>query len=128
MGLIDKINKHNPDYKFVIIGASFDTDLADQLIKLVERFGIHYSRVIGQSLGYVIEAMKRLKYFFSFPSGLGILAPTVSCPIAMFYPPSLSNLINTWADPNDIKTGLYKGCLFCEPEQILNWCIKNKKI
>lgn len=126
--LINRINQYNPDFIFVIIGADYDLDLGYQLIKLLEKNNINFINTIGKSLDYVIEIMKRLSYFFSFPSGLGILAPTVSCPVTMFYPPHLVNLMNTWADPMDIETGAYKGCAFCEPIEILDWCIKNKKI
>jgi len=126
--LIDRIRNHNPEYTFVLIGADFDIDLHDQLAKLLKKYNISHIKVIGEPLGYVIEVMKRLHYFFSFPSGLGILAPTVQCPVAIFYPPHLVNLMNTWPDPADIDSGLYKGCLFCEPAEILEWCIKNKKI
>lgn len=122
------VHKRNPGYKFVIIGAEWDLDLGRNLVKLLDKEGIPYVNTIGQPLGVVIEIMKVLKYFFSFPSGLGILAPTVSCPVVMFYPPHLSQMMNTWASPEDIASGQYKGCQFCTPQQIFDWTIENGKI
>lgn len=126
--LIKLVNRHNPDYVFVIIGAKWDTDLSTKLMHQLDKYGIAYVNTIGQNLGTVIEMMKQLKYFFSFPSGLGILAPTVACPVAMFYPPHLVPMINAWASLEDIESGLYKGCQFCEPHHIFEWAAKNNKI
>jgi hypothetical protein len=126
--LAQMVYRHNSGYKFVIIGAEWDLDLGGNLVKLLEKEGIPYVNTIGQPLGVVIEIMKILKYFFSFPSGLGILAPTVSCPVTMFYPKHLNLMMNAWAAPADIESGQYKGCQFCEPEAIFNWAVENKKI
>lgn len=121
-----------PDYTYVIIGAEWDTDLGRNLMALLAKEKIKYVNTIGQSLGTVIEIMKRLHYFFSFPSGLGILATTVNCPVTMFYPngrnsgADLRPMINAWAAPEDIESGIYKGCEFCTPEQIFKWCKENK--
>lgn len=134
MELIRKIHEHDPEYKFVIIGAQWDLDLGRNLCRMLSEERIAYVDTIGDSLGTVVEIMKRLTYFFSFPSGLGILAPTVDCPVTMFYPdgkngaPNLSKMMNAWASPDDIESGQYKGCLFCEPEAIFNWVVEHKKI
>lgn len=114
------------DYTYVIIGAQWDIDLGRNLVKLLKREKIKYIDTIGKGLGEVVEIMKILHYFFSFPSGLGILATTVNCPVAMFYPKHLTHMINAWASHADIETGAYKGCLFCEPDEIYKWC-KEKK-
>lgn len=126
--LAKMVFKHNPDSVFVVIGADWDLDLGFNLIKLLEAEGLPFLKLIGEELGLVIEIMKRLKYFFAFPSGLGILAPTVGCPVTMFYPKHLNLMMNAWAAPEDIETGRYKGCQFCEPEAIFNWAVENKKI
>lgn len=126
--LIKLLHIHNPNSLFVIIGAIWDTDLGQNLIKLLDAAGIPYHNTIGEPLGYVIEVMKRLKYFFSFPSGLGILAPTVKCPVTMFYPPHLEKLMRTWGSPEDIETGLLHETLFCSPAETFRWVLENKKI
>lgn len=122
------IHRHNPGYKFVVIGAEWDLDLGRNLVKLLMKEGIPHVNTIGQPLGVVIEIMKKLTYFFSFPSGLGILAPTIQCPVTMFYPAHLAAMMNAWASPEDIASGQYKGCQFCTPKQIFDWIIENGKI
>lgn len=135
--LIKMIHKHDPQYTFILIGAEWDLDLVGDLVELIRannfapRNGnkrISYVNTVGSSLGSVIEVMHHLDYFFSFPSGLGILAPTVGCPVTMFYPKHLRLMMNAWASPEDIETGLYKGTQFCEPDAIFKWVIDNKKI
>lgn len=129
---LELIKLCSKDYTYVIIGAEWDTDLGTNLIRSLSRLGYKYVNTIGQSLGTVIEIMKRLHYFFSFPSGLGILATTVDCPVTMFYPsgkngaPDLRPMINAWALPEAIEIGRYKGAAFCTPEQIYKWCKENK--
>lgn len=122
------IHKRDPEYVFVIIGAFWDLDLGRNLVQLLAEAGIPFINTIGEPLGAVIEIMKQLTYFFSFPSGLGILAPTVKCKVTMFYPPHLINMLNAWASPEAIETGTYKGCLFCEPEPIFKWVTDKKFI
>jgi hypothetical protein len=116
-----RIRGVNPDAVFVVVGASFDTDLAGDLSQMLANRGVRHLMFIGEPLGFVIEAMKRMRQFFSFPSGLGILAPTVRCPTMMFYPAHLLRMMNAWADPAAIKAGLYKGLPFCDPERAY-WC------
>ncbi len=124
-------------FRFVLIGAQWDLDLVGDLIKYIGLYNsggsrsedkVDFVNTVGESLGHVVDYMSQLDYFFSFPSGLGILAPTVGCPVTMFYPTHLKKMINAWASPEDIETGSYKGCLFCEPEEIFKWVIDNKKI
>lgn len=122
------IHRLDPEYVFVIIGAEWDLDLGRNLVQLLAEEKIPFINTIGESLGTVIEIMKQLTYFFSFPSGLGILAPTVKCKVTMFYPPHLINMMNTWASPADIESGVYKGCQFCEPETIFKWVADKKFI
>lgn len=126
--LAQLVFKHNPQSVFVVIGAEWDLDLGHNLLKQLHYYGLPHVKVIGEELGTVIEIMKRLKYFFSFPSGLGILAPTVSCNVTMFYPKHLEMMMNAWASPEDIESDLYKGCQFCTPQQIFDWAVDNNKI
>lgn len=113
---------------FVVIGAAFDSDLAGRLVENLSRHGRRLSIVIARPLEVVVEVLKRLSYFFSFPSGLGILAPTVHCPTLMFYPPILEKMMNAWADPIAIETGAYKGMLFCELPKVLEWVMEGYKL
>ncbi len=104
---------------FVVIGASFDIDLARDLGTHLANHSIKQMSLIGKPLGLIIEVMKRLSYFFAFPSGLGILSTSVRCPTMMFYPPHLEPMINAWAEPEAIMSGLYTGVPFIPPEEAL---------
>lgn len=125
---LELIKMCGKEYVYIIIGAKWDLDLGSNLIKLLRKYNILHINTIGESLATVTHIMKQLHYFFSFPSGLGILATTVECPVTMFYPPHLKNMINAWASPEDIESTNYKGCLFCTPEEIYSWCKENGKI
>jgi len=120
--VIQYLFSKNSDYVFVLLGAEYDLDINANLLKLLDAYKIPYVNTVGQlRLGTVVEVMKRLHYFLSFPSGLGILATTLKTPTLMFYPPHLEKMINTWAHPADIYNLNYKGMLFCEPEEALTW-------
>lgn len=113
-------------YTFVIIGAKFDVGVADQLIPMLDNVSVPYVNTIGQPLGVVIEILKRCELFAGFPSGLSILNETLGAgKTLMFYCKHLEPMINTWADPERIEDGRYKGCLWCSPYKIFDW-IKEK--
>ena len=114
-----------PEARFAVIGATFDTDLANDLVLSLQRLGIPVTPIVGMSLGTVVEVMKKLTYFFSFPSGLAMLATTIGTPTLMFYPKHLEAMIDAWAAPNDIADLTYKGMPFCEPEKAMAW-VKNE--
>lgn len=126
--LISKIHKYDPGYKFVIIGADWDTDMARNLMSKLEGANIPFVNTVGQDLGTVVEILKHIDYFIGFPSGLSILNETLGKNGVMFYPPHLSKMINAWADPARIQSGDYKGCLFCSPDKIFDWLIQNNRI
>lgn len=115
------------DYTYVIIGAEWDQDLATGLTGLMQ--GYDYINTVGLLLNDVCEILKQLDMFIGFPSGLSILNETIGAKqTIMFYPQHLSLMINSWADPERIKSGRYKGCLFCEPKQIYGWIKENINI
>jgi ADP-heptose:LPS heptosyltransferase len=125
--LIRLIQKHNPSYKFVIIGADYDIGIPQDIMMCLKPD--EYINTIGQPLGVVVEILKRLDCFIGFPSGLSIINETIGAKqTIMFYPSHLQKLINAWPDPKRIESGQYKGCLFCEPELIFDWMINNNKI
>lgn len=115
---------HNRNIKFVIIGADYDEDLATMLMNKFHEFRTPFVNTIGQPLSVVIELLKRLSYFVGFPSGLSILNELLGKDGVMFYGEKVKGIINTWADPERIKAGNIKECLFCDPEQIFDW-VKN---
>jgi hypothetical protein len=126
--LINLLRDKDPDYVFVIIGAPWDIDLGRNIVMALSEAQVPHVNTIGLALPAVTEIMKQLHYFFCFPSGLGMLASTVGCPVAMFYPQHLAAMINAWAPPEDIASGAYKGCLFCPPVEIFDWATANGKV
>jgi hypothetical protein len=125
--LIRLIQKHDPNYKFVFIGADYDIGVSQEVMKQLQPS--EYVNTIGQPLPVVIEILKRLDCFIGFPSGLSIINETLGAKqTVMFYPVHLSKLINAWPDPARIESGAYKGCLFCEPKKIFGWLVDNNKI
>ena len=126
--LAQMIHRHDPVYSFAIIGADFDTDLNSELCAMLQAAGIPHHNCTGFTLQETAATIQQLHYFYAFPSGLPILAHTMGKPCTMFYPPHLAPMINAWARPEDIESGFYKGCLFCEPEPIFEWTKKNKWI
>lgn len=126
--LINMIYRLNKDYAFVIIGADFDTDMNTTLCEMLKTANIPHWNTTGMPLVDTALVMKSLHYFFAFPSGLPILANTMGVPCTMFYPKHLNLMMNAWASPEDIETGFYKGCQFCEPDKIFEWALKNEKI
>lgn len=126
--LAQMIHRHDPAYCFAVIGADFDMDMNTELCAMLEKAGIPYHNCTGLRLQETAAIIKQLHYFYAFPSGLPIMAHTLGKPVTMFYPQHLAPMINTWAKSEDIESGFYKGCLFCEPEAIFNWTKQNKWI
>lgn len=119
--LIRLMYSRNRDLSFVIIGAQYDNDLAEILMKKLADFNIPFVNTIGQPLSVVVELLKRLAYFIGFPSGLSILNETLGKDGIMFYPDKLAPMMNAWAHPDRIASGAYKGCQLCSPEQLFDW-------
>lgn len=105
--LISRIHNEHPNYRFAIIGATFDLDMASKLCLKLDNAGIPFYSTVGQPLDYVASLMKKLKFFYCFPSGLGILAHSVKCPTLMFYPDHLKNMKQTWISPGSIENGRF---------------------
>lgn len=123
--MIEKFYAEDNTAVFVMIGASFDIDLATNVCKILAERSIPYIGVIGQPLGLVCEIFKKLKYFLSFPSGMGILSTELGAPTYMFYPSHLEKMINAWARQDMLDSKKYYGSLFCDVNTAFNW-IKNE--
>ncbi len=123
--LIRMIHAERPKWKFVILGAEWDNDLAKDLLNHLNAGdkNIPHVAVIGQPLGYVMQVMKRLDYGFYFPSGLPIVSETLKggSDLTMFFPPHLEKMMGTFCDPARKESGRLKECLFCSPEDIYQW-------
>jgi ADP-heptose:LPS heptosyltransferase len=118
---ISRVYKQYPGFVFIIIGAKWDTDMANTLMGRLDQLSIPYVNTIGQPLSVVTEMLKRVSYFVGFPSGLSILNETLGKDTFMFYSEANKKIMNTWADPARIESGEYKGAEFCEPAKVIDW-------
>ena len=121
--LIRLLHIKNRDICFVIVGASYDVGITEELVKEMNMAGIMNINTTGQPLPVVIEMLKRFSYFIGFPSGLSIINETLGKDGVMFYTEKDKGIINTWAEPGRIKAGHIKECLFCEPRIIYDWIV-----
>lgn len=121
--LIRLLHAKNRDLCFVIVGASYDVGITEELVKEMRLAGIMNINTTGQPLPVVIELMKRFSYFIGFPSGLSIINETLGKDGTMFYMEKDKGIINGWAEPGRIKAGHIKECLFCEPVAIYDWIV-----
>lgn len=120
---LTEFKKTIPTATFIFIGADYDRPFSDDLSKILS--GVESINIVGSTtIGQTIEVIRRLKYFVSFPCGLPVLANVMRVPTMMFYPPHLSNVINSWPDQDSISSGDYKGCEFPTPEVALEWLFK----
>lgn len=118
--LIKLLKESDTSYKFVFFGASYDIGISDEIMEAMPAGS--FIKMYDQSLSVVIEVMRRLEMFISFPSGLPIMHEAAGGKrTVMFFPVNLKKQIGSWADPERIKSGNYKGCQFCPPEQIFEW-------
>lgn len=126
--LIRLIHAKNKDITFILIGASYDVGITEQLTVEMRRNFIPFEDTTGAQLGTVIEMLKRLSYFIGFPSGLSIINETLGKDGVMFYMKKDVGIINSWADRGRIEAGNIKECLFCEPLAIYDWIANEYKL
>ena len=109
----------------VIVGAEYDIDMANELMSL-NTSTIPMKNLVGKlRIGGTLAIIKNSLYLIGFPSGIPILSSVIEKPVMMFYPEHLSKMHNTWVDPEYLKNGMYKGLLFCTPEQAIDWIKEN---
>lgn len=118
--LITGLRNNIKNLTFIFIGATWDTSYTDDLKKLLP--GTDIRDLCGVThIAQTIEAIRHLKYFIAFPSGLPVLANVLFTPVMMFYPHHLEHIMSTWPDPETIKDLTYKGCIFPKPQQVLDF-------
>jgi hypothetical protein len=119
--LITELRRRDNTITPIIIGANWDIDMAKNLIGRLEALHIPYIRLIGEKLGLVIEIMRRIRYGFYFPSGIGIIGGTLGVPGTMWYPKHLDPMRGKWCDPALTKSGVFNEILFCTPQEMLKY-------
>lgn len=109
---------------YYAIGAGYDRK-TQHVFDMLLREDIGTMRMVpvfGYSLGVVVELLRGLGYFFSFPSGLAMLSDVVNTPCMMWYfnKNDTPDFINTYADPDHIRDGKHLNTLFCSVEESVN--------
>jgi hypothetical protein len=117
---LEQIRKIYPDVCFVAIGAEYDRKsiLTYEQLKLK---GFNVWSAIGTfNIGATIELIRKLNYFFAFPSGLGIMADVVDTPCTMWYWKGctgawggcMDTFINSYADPKNVESKRHINLLY----------------
>lgn len=119
--MIVGLRQRDPSIVPIIIGANWDIDIATKLIARLDSRHIPYIRLIGENLALVIEVMKRVRYGFYFPSGIGIIAGTLGVPGTMWYPTKLDTMRGKWCDPKLTEQDIFHEMVFCTPEEMLQY-------
>jgi len=127
MDLVHTISKIYPEVTFYVIGASFDIDLGDNLYKTLLAKNIKAVKVIGETLGLALSVIKNLDYFFSFPSGLGIVANVLNTPTMMFLPPHLEQMKYNFTPDEDNENGFFINTKFISPTEAFELFFENGK-
>lgn len=102
---------------YIFIGAEYDVQIAEILHNWMQSVGMNSRLTLGSfHIGETIELLKRLDYFFSFPSGLGFLADVVNTPNMMWFPEHLKPMMDTFTDPANFLSWQSYHAVFDEPE------------
>lgn len=123
-----KLERLYPTATFYFLGAEYDDkciELAQEAARL--KFKV-FSGVGKFEIGTTIEVIKRLDYFFAFPSGLGILADVVETPCMMwYYRWDKDAFLDSYADPINVVSGKHINLLFASPDDSFNlFCEKGQ--
>lgn len=118
------------DIPVAFVGAEWDRSLADKVLQVSKQKGTSpIVDLVGKlELGATFHIIRSSAYFVSFPSGLGILANVMRRPTTMFYPKVSEGLMRTWADPETIKSGEFRECLFPAPDALASWLRDDYKL
>lgn len=117
---VKKLNATIPNSIFYLIGASFDTDLGRNVRKLFITNKINFVECMGRSLDTAFNTIKNLDYFFSFPSGLGIMANNFRIPTMMFMPDHLHKMKYKFTQLKDNINGFFINPGFIEPDEAIS--------
>jgi hypothetical protein len=118
---LDMVRSAYPSALFVGIGAPYDDKTLEVCDLLGER-GYPIMRCLDQHIGVTIDVIRNLDFFFSFPSGLGILADVVNTPCQMWFWSNVpgweshAGLPGKYADPEHVESGFHYTAPYEDPE------------
>lgn len=110
--LVIGLAKEKPDARFVLIGATFDQEIHDELGKALRAARVDVRECVGQHFGVAAEVLKACDLLVAFPSGIPIVATLLGTPTVWWLPDrqvegggNLKNLTG-WTPPGAIEKGL----------------------
>jgi hypothetical protein len=108
-------------FSFLVAGSSWDADRTQEVTTKLQEKGYKAKAVIGKHLGIVLECMKRCKFSFHFPGGLGLLANCLRVPTFFMLPRILKQMEKNIADPMDIAYDNFKVMVRPTVSDALTW-------
>jgi hypothetical protein len=106
------------DTEYVFIGAEYDVQIADYLANWMNAIGCHSHNTLGLfHISATMELIRRMDYFFCFPSGLGFLADVTRTPNLMWFPQHLGPMRGTFCDPEQYESHQSLHQIFTSPQK-----------
>lgn len=121
------INRSYPEFSFVVLGAEFDRQFCEALVKAMSERRLPVIPCIGEALATALYIITKSRHLVAFPSGIPILATVVGTPVTMFYPSVLRSLQRSWVDPIQLADGSYRAVEFCRPSYLFD-CLNESSL
>lgn len=99
----------------VVVGASIDADIVQNLESLIKSRNIMVTTYIDLEPANLFYVLKNCKLFVAYQSGLSIIADNLDVPQIMLYYPKLHKMLYAWAKKNNIKNKTYQAAIFSQP-------------
>lgn len=112
--------KYKIKYPIVLIGASFDSDVIEDIEKQLKNTGIEVKTYIQYPACQVAYIIKNAEFFIGFQSGLNIIADNFDIKQIMLYYEMLKPMLYTWCKKENIQTKFYAFTFSNTIEEIVN--------
>lgn len=119
-----KVDAVVPNATFIAIGAPYDDKTVEAYNLLLAALGLdRVKSSLGVSpVGATLETLRRLDYFFAFPSGLGVFCDVLKTPCMMAYwsnvLPQFAHFPRSYADPESLTTQRHLIVPYADPDSI----------
>ena len=114
--LADKIlKKKKSNMPIILLGAEFDRKVAEEVRAHLSQLGrSHVWLCIGQPPEKLFYTIKNCQYFIGYQSGLSILADELDIKHMIVYFPTLRQMKDSWAKPQNRTNGNFNYAFFDE--------------
>ena len=126
---ISIMKEKNPKATFILLGGSWDLDMALEVRTLLGKEFDVLDLVGKTSIGSVIEILKRLTYYVGYSSGLNVMMNVLDKPCTALWPDWQNLHMNCHVEPRMVENRDYMGFVYDNPEKIARYCdVKLKEI